>query len=334
MVNRFVNMTDSLHRLCEGNYRIDDVTLVVSQFSNMAKVLIARHSHLKRLTNEWSEFQSEIEDVALDYIAPLFARDETGVFIELKKYFDPVFTDDSPDIESAVERLIYSIIHQESIRIYENRDPVGRIFYRSLRYIMSKHPEWTKEKKPDNSVWIRSPLTNSFDVPETRITEAFKIIDKDTAGLTKTIERGLIELICRSQCSVPVKGVLNTIRQQLKPNGSYVFNGGDPDIELTVDYHIGKVLTEIDETILVKYVKDRKMVNNERKGFLAALEHVLTDFQRGENGFSYFEYLSKHLPQLTQPETYQKDYRKQFEYVAKKAKRTFSAHIKSDFRLE
>ncbi|NOZ74317.1 MAG: hypothetical protein GXO90_02925 [FCB group bacterium] len=329
-----VTPIETLFKLCDGTYRNEDVNIVVRYFINITKAIILKTNNLNWLTGEWREFEGEVEDVALDYIAHLFARDDGGVFIELKSYFDPIRDIPDSDLNSALERLIYSTVHQESIRVFGDRDPVGRIFYRSLRYILAKHPDWEKFKLPDGSQRIAVSGRENRPATELSIMKEFKITNFHSVGLTETLERGLITLLEKEKRSVPVKQLLNQIRLQLSDGTINTSVPGETGLEITMLYHLETTLREVNQSILEKYEKDNKLLANERAAFSRAVKKILEDFRVNQNGTSYYEYLSNELPSLKDSENYRTHYRKQFEYVAKVAKKTFSASVKSDFKLE
>ncbi|MFQ6613631.1 MAG: hypothetical protein ACE5D1_02200 [Fidelibacterota bacterium] len=323
----------SLIRLCDGTYQNDDVIIVVRHFINVTKATILKKNRLGGLTGEWKDFESEIEDLALDYIAHLFARDDTGAFIELKTYFDPLRPGSDQDLRTAIERLIHSTVHQESIRVFGDRDPVGRIFYRSLRYILPRHSNWKKIRMPDGSQRITISDRGDNPASESLIAEEFRITNSQSVGLTETIEQGLIRLLEKEKRSVPVKHMLNQIRLQLGADPAKPTIQEDMGLKITLAHHLDTTLREVDRSILKKYEKDHKLLANERKAFSRAVKRVLEDFRVNRNGTSYYEYLSNELPSLKDQRRYQTRYRKQFEYVAKMAKNIFSARVKSDFNL-
>ncbi len=327
-------LKESLQKLCNGNYLRSDVNVVVTHFIEITKRIILQKPNLQYLLSEWNEFGNELDDIALDYVAPLFARDENGIFIELKTYFSQDFLNNNVDVSDAINRLIHSTIKQESIRVYEDRDPIGKIFYRSLRYILTKHTEWEKTKSKGGEpiislVGMDFPMASEdIIIINTRISEG------GSAGLTKGIELGLIMTIGKMRQSVPVRFVLKAVRSQIDRDYTSVNHTADPALEMAIEIHVKNALQSIDISILGSYEEKNKLQSREREGFIQALSHVLKDFHSGNGNISYYDYLAAELPELKSQEQYMKQYRKQFEYVAKITKRTFSANVKTDFKLK
>lgn len=328
-----LNFITSLFRLCDGAYDRDDIHKVVGHFASIARSVILKTQHFTGSNGEWKAIEDEVEDVALDYIAHLFARDEAGVFIELKTYFQPVRDQSPEEIAAAVDRLIRSAIHQASVRTYGSRDPVGRIFYRSLRYILRKYPHWQRVRMPDGSHRIVRDGDAGHPAPDDRIVEAFRMGKQSSTDLTTTLERGLKTLLETEKQSVPVQRLLEHVRLQIGGPQQNPPPSEDMSLALTLAQHLEATLRDLNGSILEKYEREKKLSCEERGAFLRAIKTVLEDFQADRNGTSYFEYLSGEMPALRTRTQYRLKYRRQFEYAAKVAKRTFSANVKSDFNL-
>ncbi len=327
-LNSVESIKKALSSLKNGCYDFDDVKNVVSHFTEVGKSILTRKKHLHYLISDWKDFQIELDDVVLDYIAPLFARDEEGIFIELKKYFE---FDSDLSIEDQIYKLLHSTIHQESIKTFEYRDPIGKVFYRSLRYILSKHPNWEKRKNNGQLVITVSDNETEIATPD-RIIETLKLNEEGSTSLVKALESCLSKLLDEDSSPVIVAELLYAIRKKLAVGPS---DSGyhDPSHEMTVQLHINNTIEQIGIDVLERYVLTNKLSPEESIGFKTALRAMLNDFQENYSNGSYFSYLSRELSELHSEEEYREKYRTQFEYVAKMAKRTFSASIKTDYKV-
>ncbi len=55
----------------------------------------------------------EIVDLAHDFIGPLFTQDDKGVFYELGRFFNPLFSESEETFERETRRFILYVIRQE-----------------------------------------------------------------------------------------------------------------------------------------------------------------------------------------------------------------------------
>lgn len=319
---------EALILLINGRYNHRNVIEVVELFTQVGKSIITRRKHLSYLISDWKEFQLELEDVVLDYIAPLFARDENGIFIELKNYFD---FESELDIENQIYRLICSRIHKESIKTFEHRDPIGKVFYRSLRYVLSKHLNWIKYKDENGVVIISDSNEIGKGATQDEIADSLSLKFDGSTSLVKAIESCISTLIDGKKAII-VSELLSIIREQMIYSEGNS-NNHSPDLDMTIDLHIERTINQIDLDILERYVDQKKLDAKEKLGFKKAIKSLLEDFQRDDSNASYYMYLAEELPSLDSEIIYQEKYRTRFEYVAKKAKHIFSASVIIDFKV-
>ncbi len=323
------DIREILIHLITGDYHRKDIYGAVHHFADIGKSIIIRMRHFSSLIADWADFQIELDDVVLDYIAPLFARDEKGIFVELEKYFD---FESELDINDQIYRLIHSILNQESIRTYEHRDPLGKVCYRSLRYILTKHPKWRKERNEHGELIIVSDDSSFADSTSERIAQLLKFNVDGSTSLVKALEFCLIKLLDTEKINVVVTELLAMVRMKLSLGDDKPIHQ-DPSLGMTVDIHITKTVKQIDSEILQRYESSKKLLPVERKGFNNALKKLLKDFKQDFSDGSYYTYLAAELADLDSEEVYKEKYRTQFEYVAKVAKQSFSASIKTDFKI-
>jgi len=83
-----------------------------------------------------------LQDLAVDLIAPLFARDKNGRFSVLKKYFQPLLEEIEGNNETILiflKRLIVSKAKQELVEKFKKEDPVGWKIYRNLQLVPTRN---------------------------------------------------------------------------------------------------------------------------------------------------------------------------------------------------
>ncbi len=75
-------------------------------------------------------FRATLDDLALDTVADLFNRDETGKFVQLEAYFEGLSIEESSgeDLLTYTRRLVCSRVNQNLFRLYHENDPsLGKI---------------------------------------------------------------------------------------------------------------------------------------------------------------------------------------------------------------
>ena len=310
--------------------------MVVELFANETRrLLIQKEAIGWNVRNFERDSGSEIDQVAIDFIAPLFARDNTGVFTILRNYFlDSQHLDDS-GLQATFQKLIFSNTQQELIRLFSERDPIGKILHRSLRYILSKHDIWTKTKTSDNVLVIANSIPPPVLTIESEITSSLEFSTK-TVSLTRLMESILVELIENQKQSVPVSLLFQYLRRLVENDIGALenkFEPEDPILSTTIEQRISDTLKHLDSTILNKYESSHKITKSVRQLFQSSLSDVLKDHADGGTDRSYYSYLKKHATVSISEQDYKRSYKKQFEYIAKIAKKEFSAYIRNDFNL-
>lgn len=335
-MDKILPLRTALYRLCFGGYTDKDIQYVVEEFFTRTKqFLFHRESRHWRFRGEWKDGVSEIDDLTLDFISPLFARDGNGIFIELQAYFSNIEEISHQELQQQIDRLLNSVIQQQAVYLFRQRDPFGRIFYRSLRYILHKRPEWKREVNNGKQL-VRKINTRDKLAPKSIIEEIF--LTKETeSSLTSLIETCLEELINVNQFAVPIAELLSLARElneiALDSIPEQSAELVDPLLVESVRRIIEMTLAHIDQTVLDKYEKSGKLTSGERTGFRDALKKVLFDFANGGIEDNYFTYLSSHIADLNDMKQYRNKFRTQFEYMVKKAKQSFSARIKNDLSI-
>lgn len=325
-----------LDNLISGDYVREDIECVLNAFYREARrFLLHRESHQWQYRGEWEEPSHELRDLTIDFIAPLFARDQEGAFIELREFFHEHSSMSNGEIREKVYQLLNSIIQQQSVRLFKERDPFGRQFYRSLRYLTSKHPDWIQVRDNGQTV-IRLRNSNNPVASETEVKAALRKTATATSSLTAQLEAILIYLLEDQKETVVVKNLLKTSRQRAEEEleaSIATTENPDPVTREMITRYIQSTVTEIDNSLLRRYEEQEKLTNRERQNFRDAVKDLLMDFADGGLSEHYYDYLSGVMPELHSIQTYRNRYRSQFEYVAGKAKKIFSAKINNAFSI-
>ncbi len=336
--DRFIlDFRKSLSALISGSYTWKEVHEVVKLFSDEAKrLLIKKEFSGWNVRNFHRDGSSELDQIAIDFIAPLFARDNQGIFIILRDQLGETLEHSDTQLFSAFQQLVYSQVHHEFIRLFQERDPVGKVLYRSLRYILSKHPEWEKVKA-GNGLQIITATGKVLPV-STEIEVSLQPADSNQSdkSLTGMMENYLKTAINADGQAVVLNKLFRAIRILIQQDVEWITRAHeeiDPLLQATISRRISETLIHIENTLIDNYLAKKKICSDEKQIFRAALSDILTDYANGGVDETYITYLNRHAGFEISNITYTGQYKKQFEYVAKTAKRDFSARIRSDFNL-
>lgn len=121
--------TNKLARLvsviCKGTYREIELTEFVNLVQKISLSYLKYQEVIgKRIRRESSKNMGELEDLARDCVAGLFMRNESGDFIQFKKYFAQNTSNlehlNDMEILVLLRRLIIKKTKQELARIFKN----------------------------------------------------------------------------------------------------------------------------------------------------------------------------------------------------------------------
>ncbi len=303
--------------------------MVVEVFISECKTILYKKLYVKGKFFDES-IDLDPNDLAMDFIAPSFARDEEGTFVILRDFFQPCLSYQPEEFQTVFYQFLNTIVKKELIRYFQEKDPFGKIFYRSLKYILSKHPEWEKSmnRSLEESISVygrKLPIADEPDISLALLVSENKI-------LTCRIEKCLEVLLTEKQVSVRISDLLKAVRE-LGMEDTWFGNFSqdiDQPVQMTVSMAISHTVMKIDKLILSKYERENKITPAERKGCREALRELLKEqiqFGSTEKLYDYFiRHVNPDLPNLE----YRQQYRQQFEYIVRKSRKIFSAVLKND----
>lgn len=124
-------------RVITGCSSTSDQTRLVRVCVALASAYLRYQQYSQRLYFSVNTRENgELRDMSVDVVAPLFARDEKGCFIYLKRYFEPLLTEMEQNQDCCLQylrRLVVSKTKQELIRYFRREDPSGWNIYRNLQ---------------------------------------------------------------------------------------------------------------------------------------------------------------------------------------------------------
>ena len=327
----------TLQKLCNGNYDEQLVKELIFYFvKQFKKLLLYRQKGTYSFTREWEDSTQELDDMAIDFVAEIFVRNEMGEFVILQSFFEGKWGYSEQQFQDEIHRLVTSVCNQHSVALFKIRDPFGRIFYRSLYYILSKHDNWDfvffgKEKVVYNKNVTPKIVETEVLKPDFRQCQKKEV-------LTHQLETLLLHIIEHRQRAAPIPTILQLFREISKEKlhkewkESLVYS--DHHTQEIITKVISKTLYELNQSTLNNYIEKEKLTEQEAEAFSRSVRKILVDFSNGGCRYGYFEYLESQFDELQKQQQYEREYKQRFEYIAKKAKNLFSAIMKNGLNIK
>ncbi|RMF69931.1 MAG: hypothetical protein D6743_01075, partial [Calditrichaeota bacterium] len=151
-VANVTNLPHLVSAICNGNYQPAELAEFVDLVQKISlsylkyQEVIGKHIRWERNRN-----MGELEDLALDCVAGLFMRNESGEFIQFKKYFCQSAADpgemDEHELQILLRRLVIKKTKQELSRIFKERDPEGAKIVRNIKVAIKSAPDFGSFKE-------------------------------------------------------------------------------------------------------------------------------------------------------------------------------------------
>jgi len=321
----------ALEALLVRSLSYQELELVVRSFHGLATAYIGRKMNAGRL--ETSRLGVSLEDLAVDCIAELFARDEEGRFDILQSYFG------RGDLERMSEgeflglcrRLVFSAVNQQLFRIYGAYDPAFRKLLRNLKGAAHRTEGFhLVEHQGDSWVLISSngaQLNHTPAIPpeylEVLLTRQISVRDS-SVDMLRAFDRALSDTQGYAH-GYPLIGLAAVLRHVLAR--MEMAEAPEPADAISVE-EIDRVITSILPQVITevgeRYVREGKLDQEVLGAYrLAVREILLMEYGHGNGqGVSFYDILSTLLPGTT-PTEYAAIHRSRLEYVVRLCRRRF-----------
>jgi len=342
--------------ICSGEYTQAELVQYITLAQKIALSYLKYQEVIgKRISGERVETDIEMEDLAIDCIADLFAEDDNGGLPHLKKYYENKLAEiENPtDAEVLVltRRLVVRKTKQELSRIFRERDPEGAKIVRNIKVairnsdIFLLFKEMGKEyicfrtnghngkdfPTPDPIFLRRSKPPIPDDLLTTRFLDVYHPNDSISSSIKKLLEavseyEGYQRFLALDVVSRLLRNIkYNNFRDRLTAD----LKSPSP-LDQLEDKEIGKfldkVMVQMWNKIHNNYCLTGKITMEKAEIYHKALRDVLVDLTQEKNGSSYFRNLKYYLPELSQ-KRYRQQERSIFEYLAKLAKRDYRKYL-------
>ena len=301
---------------------------------------------LKRVTSGAltpSFFGLTPNDLALDCLGPLFARDADGRFTQITTYYTAIHWESLSDAEllAATRRIVYSTVHQQLVRLYRDHDPSLEKIIRNLRNAL-RGSTVLREERRGAELWIAV----TGETPEQRVLPEmpWAYLEGELSGHLHDRTRlrdvvGQCAMILDGQTvyrkSVPLTSLALLLRMAYARVGTEPEEDGEPEETALrseeAERIIAGALATLDAEKRPAYVAKGKVTDQQYTAYMGAIRGILcAEFVENDgNGVSYHVHLERVLPGLSQEE-YREHHRCHLEYLAKLARERFLAMVRQE----
>ncbi len=357
-VMKNANLTQLVYSICDGSYSQEGLIHYIDLAQKISLSYLKYQEMLgKRISGDAWEADLELADLAMDCIAELFGRDDSGRFPQLKKYYEGKFAE-MPFINDAevlilTRRLIVRKTKQELSRIFRERDPEGAKIVRNIKVAIRTAPDLHLFRELGKEFVYHGPLLANEPngsqsaalahylrrtqppLPEELLHKLF--LDNFHAGdsVSVSIRRLLQELHERQEyqnfCALDavvklVRYVKFDVCRERIAAGESVTTPSDDLESKEMEEYITVVMNSIWSRLDSQYLRTRKLPLDKAHIYHRALRDVLYDLIQKRDTSSYYRNLKFYIPELTQRE-YRQQERSVFEYLAKLAKKEFRKYL-------
>jgi hypothetical protein len=352
------NLTQLVYSICDGSYNQSGLIQYINLAQKISLSYLKYQEMLgKRISGDAWEADLELADLAMDCIAELFGRDDSGRFPQLKKYYEGKFAE-MPFINDAevlilTRRLIVRKTKQELSRIFRERDPEGAKIVRNIKVAIRTAPDLHLFRELGKEFVFHGPLVKGEQggaldehsaiylrrskppIPEEMLHKLF--LDNFRSGDSVSISiRHLLEAIhsleeYQNFCGLDivvklVRYVKFDVSRERIAAGESVATPSDDLESKEMEEYIMVVMNSIWSRLDSQYLRTQKLPAEKAAIYHRALRDVLYDLIQKRDTSSYYRNLKFYMPELTQKE-YRQQERSVFEYLAKLAKKEFRKYL-------
>jgi len=283
-----------------------------------------------------------IEDLAYDAIADLFAQGDTGSLPVLAQWWNSLPSSERADADKsflAFRRLVIGAVHQRVFQMYRDVDPHLAKIIRNIKIALKRHPSVERGNEGGAMLLIpRSCRSLRLHLPpmphELLLPELF-----DAIRLRSSLKEmlGVLGRVLRAQTdyrrTVTIVEAAALIREVYLSDAQYTTVADRPEglSEDEIRAMVAKTLDGVLETILANYRRRGAVSPPESDAHASALSDILriTYLDGSGRDGSYFDALKRHLPSLTKG-TYREKHRVILEYLVKSATKDIRRRLRAE----
>lgn len=315
----FKSITENKHSRSEVNHLIElahsfAYYYLKYRYKNLSKVLMAED-----LT---------MQELAIDAIAPLFERDETGMFIKLIKPFDEW----NPKIETEeqatffLNRLVAKSTEKYASELLRQSDPFFSKILDSINYLIEKNNYLKKQIIGTTYIVENENLVKIGALPDSKFINELPIelFNDNKNAVSKIFD--YIKANTDKTPAIPLNALVMKIKQVTASNFIFIdstSNGNESEIDSIVNKALYITFTKMQET----YISKGKLELIEAEGIKKAIESIVFDMRDGGINPGLHKYFLEQFSEL-KFEDYRDRYQNIFEYLFKVLKKEIAERLK------
>lgn len=316
-----------LHSICEHNYSRSDMNHLIELAYKTAYTYLNYRN--KGLSKVLLAEDITLQEMAIDSIAPLFARNETGDFVKLIEAFEnwTPKIDTEETAQFFVNRLIARSVDKYISEILRESDPFFSKILDSITYLIEKigytkrniigttyiieNDNFIKSGSlPDPKFISELPLDLFYD----NVNIISKVFDYIKSNTDKAVAIPLNALVMK---------IKSVVMNEHRLPESY-FNDQGCEVESILN----QALNTCVEKMNLSYVEKNKINETEAKRIKKALINITNDLRDGGINPGLHKYLLEQFPELNF-KGYEERYQNLFEYLFKILKKEIAEQLKT-----
>jgi hypothetical protein len=267
-----------------------------------------------------------INEMAIDAIAFLFERDDSGTLIRIKQAFEQW----TPEIKSEeqalffINRLAAKSSEKYISELLKASDPVFSKIHRSVNYLIQTRG-YKKKQIFGTTYIITDEEINIGKLPDPQFIYDLPVNLFDSMQVIPGSIFDYIKNNSDRTPAIPLNAMV--IKIQRSGAGEYIRNESiQPDNIFEIEIIADRAAESAIEKLEISYLGKHKISKEESEAIKKALRQAAMDMQDGGINTGLHKYLMQEMPSLSF-EDYKEKYQNIFEYLFKILKREFIHHL-------
>ena len=308
-----------LSGICGNKSSRSEINCLVELTHNYAYTYL-RHRY-KNLSNVLLVEDVNIDELAIDAIAPLFERDDSECFIKIKT----AFNNWQPPIENEeqanffLNRLVSKSTEKYVSELLRDSDPFFSKILDSINYLIEKQNFKKKQILGTTYIVEDENQKKIGSLPESNFIDELPVkIFSDSNRIIPTIINYMKENTDKA-AAIPLNALVYKIRKLKVAEMNLtdiVETGNESEIDSIIDNSMNATLSKIKDSYLIK----GKINEVEAEAIVKALKNIALDLRDGGINTGLHKYFLEQFLELTFDE-YHNKYQNMFEYLFKVLKK-------------
>lgn len=334
----FMGLKETISNCLGKEVSRQDLKKLIKKCHSMALAYLRMKAASKKLYMIRGE---RLEDLAWDFIAELFEKDNNGCLEKLQEYFDDISLEDLDHSELTIElrKLVFTKVEDNIFRAVGEKDPSLRKIIRNLKLairdcdsdhrvcyeqgyiIIAKDDGENLPVMPSEFMQIRlsSRLEDKMQIPEI-LADAIDVLLKQDRYQKKI---SLVSLASVIRLTFVNFHETTTEKKQL--------NADESIITTEFQEFLNESVEMVRTSTGFSYVRKGKISEDELDMYMNAAKDIVNDyFNSGKSESSQFEYLKNYMPEL-EYDDFRTNNRQVLEYLVKLIRKDLIETFKEDW---